>query len=150
VELLAVIAALGISIAPCVGCGKGDGLNRASVEGKVTLDGTAVEQGSIAFLPTGDTKGPTAGGTIEKGRYSIPAAQGPAVGRYRVEIHAPRKTGKKIQAPMAPAGTMADEVVDAAPAQYNSKSTLEKEVKSGRNEFDFDLKGGAGSDARKR
>ncbi len=140
-----------LTIALCVGCGKGDGLNRASVEGKVSLDGTAVEQGSIAFIPTGETKGPTAGGAIEKGRYSIPAAQGPAVGRYRVEIHAPRKTGKKVQAPMAPAGTMADEVVDAAPAQYNSKSTLEKEVKAGRNEIDFDLKGGgAGPNAGRK
>ena len=128
-----------LAIALCLGCGKGDGLNRSSVEGKVSLDGTPVEQGSITFVPTSGTKGPTAGGSIAKGRYSVPAAKGPVVGRYRVEIHAPRNTGKKIQAPMAPAGTMTDEIADAMPAQYNTKSTLEKEVKAGRNEIDFDL-----------
>ena len=132
-----------ILVALCVGCGKGDGLNRASVEGKVTLDGTPVEKGSISFVPTAGTKGPSVGGTIENGRYSLPSANGPVVGKYRVEIHAPRKTGKQIQAPMAPKGTMTDEVADAAPAQYNSKSTLEKEIKAGKNEIDFDLTGGA-------
>jgi len=131
-----------LAIALCLGCGNGDGLNRASVEGKVSLDGTPVEEGTISFAPTAGTKGPTAGGTIENGRYSISAAKGPVVGRYRVELHAPRKTGKKIQAPMAPAGTMTDEVGDAMPPQYNMTSTLEKEVKAGRNQIDFDLKSG--------
>jgi hypothetical protein len=128
-----------LAVALCLGCGKGDGLNRASVEGKVSLDGAPVEQGSITFVPASGTKGPTAGGMVEKGRYSISAAKGPVVGQYSVEIHAPRKSGKKVQAPMAPAGTMTDATVDAAPAQYNSKSTLKKEVKAGRNEIDFDM-----------
>ena len=133
-----------LAITVCLGCGKGDGLNRSSVEGKVTLDGAPVEKGSIAFSPTGGTKGPSVGGSIENGRYSFPAAKGPVAGKYRVELHAPKSTGKKIQAPMAAPGTMVDEIGDAMPAQFNSKSTLEKEVKAGRNEIDFEVSTGGG------
>jgi hypothetical protein len=105
----------------------------------VSLDGVPIEQGSIAFSPTGGTQGTSVGGAIENGRYLLPVAKGPVVGRYRVELHATRSTGKKVQTPMAPAGTMMDEVKDVMPAQYNSKSTLEKEVKAGHNEIDFEL-----------
>jgi hypothetical protein len=136
------LLSVSLAIALCLGCGKGDGLTRSSVEGKVSLDGAPVEKGSIAFSPIGGTKGPSVGGSIENGRYSLPAAKGPVAGKYRVELHAPKSTGKKIQAPMSPKGTMVDEVTDAMPAQFNSKSTLEKEVKAGRNEIDFELSTG--------
>ena len=129
-----------LAITVCLGCGMGDGLDRSSVGGKVSLDGAPVEQGSIAFSPTGGTQGTSVGGAIENGRYLLPVAKGPVVGRYLVELHAPCSTGKKVQTPMAPAGTMMDETKDAMPAQYNSKSKLEREVKAGHNEIDFDLR----------
>ena len=126
-------------VALCAGCGKSDGVDRASVEGKVTLDGVAIEDGSIAFIPAGGNKGPTAGGVIRDGRYSIAGAHGPVLGRHRVEIHASRKTGKKIQTPMASPGTMMDETVEAVPDRYNAASTLEREITKGRNTLDFEL-----------
>jgi len=122
-----------------LGCGKGDGVTRAAVEGKVTLDGAPVEAGAISFIPTGGTKGPAVGGEIQNGQYSIPASEGPVVGRQRVEIRAPRKTGKMIQAPMAEPGTMVEETAESVPKQYNSESTLEREVKAGKNVLDFEL-----------
>lgn len=123
----------------CLGCGKSDGLDRAAVTGKVTLNDTPVAAGSITFYPTGATKGPAAGGTIENGQYSIAIAQGPIVGSNRVEIRASRKTGRKVQAPMAERGVLADEIVEAVPQQYNSRSTLQRNVAQGDNTLDFDL-----------
>ena len=121
------------------GCGRSNGLDRAAVAGKVTLDDTPLAAGSITFCPTGDTKGPAAGGTIEDGQYSIAVAKGPVVGRNRVEIHATRKTGRKVQAPMSDRGVLTDEIVEAVPARYNSQSTLEMNVKAGDNALDFTL-----------
>jgi hypothetical protein len=123
----------------CFGCGRGDGLDRAAVTGTVTLDGAPIAAGSITFFPQGGTKGPAAGGTIENGQYSIAVAQGPIVGRNRVEIRATRKTGRKVQAPMSDRGVLTDEIVEAAPARYNSQSALVAELKSGKNLLDYEL-----------
>jgi hypothetical protein len=123
----------------CSGCGKSDGLDRAAVAGKVTLDGVPVTGGNITFFPQGGTKGPSAGGTIEDGRYSITAARGPVVGSNRVEIRATKKTGRKVQAPMSDRGVLTDEFVEAVPARYNSQSTLECRVEPGDNNLDFTL-----------
>ena len=123
------------------GCANRDGVERAAVKGEVTLDGVAVgEEGAVAtisFLPAGTTKGPGAGGQIQNGQYSIAANQGPAVGLNRVEIHAVKKTGRKV--PGFRDGRMVDETIETIPARYHSNSTLQQEIKSGRNTLDFKL-----------
>ena len=80
-----------VALAGCSGRG---GPERASVSGSVTLDGQPVTDGLITLYPAGGTNGPSVGGSIQDGRYSIAAAKGPYLGRYRVEINWPRKTGK--------------------------------------------------------
>jgi len=130
--------AVTVLIGMCLGCGSEGGGDRAAVEGKVTFDGTPVEDGAINFAPAAGTKGPSTGGQIKGGRYSLPAAAGPFVGRHRVEIHAPRPTGKKIANPYKQGETV-DELKDAVPARYNTASTLRGEVKPGRNTIDFEL-----------
>ena len=121
------------------GCGTAKGPERAAVEGEVTLDGHPIEQGSISFYPAGKTQGMVAGGAIAGGRYSIPAAEGPAVGQNRVEIRASKKTGRKIPDPYGGPGQMMDETVEAVPPQYNAKSTLVREVEPGQNLLSFEL-----------
>jgi len=123
----------------CWGCGKNDSLQRAAVGGKVTLDGAAIVRGTISFYPSGNTKGPASGGPIEDGAYSIIAEKGPAIGDNRVEIHATKKTGRKVQAPMASPGVMTDEIVEAIPAHYNVASTLVVKIQPGKNVFDCEL-----------
>ena len=122
----------------CSGCGRNDG--RVAVAGKTALDGTPIAEGMINFFPTGETKGPTAGASIKDGFYSIPAATGPCVGLYRVEIRGLQKTGRQIPlpGPNGP-GMMVDEVLEIVPSHYNTKSTLEVELKPGRNQMDFPL-----------
>jgi len=122
------------------GCGTAQGPERAAVEGEVTLDGNPIEQGSIAFHPAGKTQGMVAGGPITGGRYSISAAEGPAVGQNRVEIHASKKTGRKIPDPYGGPGQTMDETVEAVPQQYNTRSTLVRQVEPGKkNTLDFEL-----------
>ncbi|MEX0793841.1 MAG: hypothetical protein WD045_11945 [Pirellulaceae bacterium] len=124
-----------------MGCGGGQsGPPRGEVSGKVTLDGTPVEEGSITFLPSEGTSGPSAGAPITNGNYAIARQKGPVEGKYRVEIRATRKTGKSVPAGSPfPEGTMIDETEEAVPAKYNTKSELVREIVAGENELDFDL-----------
>jgi len=104
----------------------------------VTLDGVAIEQGSITFRPTGGTQGPASGVAIANGQYRLSAADGPVVGHNRIEIYAPRKTGRKVPAPMGNPGEMSEEVVEMIPSRYNTQSTLNRDVAPGKNTLDFE------------
>jgi hypothetical protein len=53
-------------LAPFAGCGSG----LAYVEGEATFDGQPIENGMVSFSPA-DGNGPSAGGTIQKGRYAV-------------------------------------------------------------------------------
>lgn len=135
---LLLVAASMLLMCGC-GCGRSDGLQRAAASGKIALDGIEIAEGTIAFYPTDGLQGPAAGGAIQGGRYSIAGSRGPVVGRNRVEIHATRKTGRKVQAPISDPGVMTDEVVEALPDRYHSKSILTCEVKPGSNRLNFEL-----------
>lgn len=133
------LLAFGLAILVLVaGCGKG-AVNRNAIGGAVLMDGKPLEKGSIRFLPIAGTKGPVSGGAIGNGRYQVPRAVGLVEGRYRVEISATRKTGKMVQAPLAPPGKMVEEYGEAIPPRFNSASKLEVEVKPGDNAADFDV-----------
>ncbi len=132
----AFMACLAVAV---VGCGD-RGPTRVAVTGSVKLDGKPVEQGSISFVPPEGSDIPAASAEIKAGEYSLPVTSGPAVGQYRIEIRWSRPTGKKVKmGSPAPPGTMVDEVREAVPAKYNTKSTLEREVSEGDNTLDFDL-----------
>ena len=122
-----------------VGCDSGGGL--VAVEGNVTFDGQPVEEGSIAFEPA-DGAGPSAGGMIEQGKYTLGDEAGVMPGKKTVRITAVRKTGRQIEAgPPAPPGTMVDVVEKYIPAIYNQESTLTCDVVAGSvNQHNFDLK----------
>lgn len=124
-----------------IGCGDS---NRASVSGSITLDGKPLAIGVISFVPTGETKGPTAGSTIVDGRYQIIADKGVVVGANRISISSKQKTGFKINRfgpPGSSTAGMVDELADVVPSQYNVKTTLVRDIKSGTNEFNFELQG---------
>jgi hypothetical protein len=118
-----------------IGC-SGDN-SRAAVSGQVTLDGQPVEQGRITFVPLDVTAGPTAGAVIRMGRYDIRAAEGALVGKNRVEVRAAVKTGKQL--PSAYSGAPIDETRESILDRYNEKSDLVRDIKPGKNQFDFEL-----------
>ena len=119
------------------GCGERDAGVRGSVRGRVTLDGSPLAAGWVTFEPTAGTSGPTAGGEIAKGVLSIKTAKGPAIGTNLVRISSKQPTGRTV--PNGFGGTM-DELAEAVPKHYNTATTLEVEIKKGRNDLSFDLK----------
>ncbi len=126
------------------GCGE-SGPERLAASGEVTLDGQPLETGSIAFIPAEGTQAPSVGGTIENGRYELPAEKGALVGKYNVRITSMQKTGKQIEAGSPePPGTMVDEVKQVIPPRYNTETELTAEVTAdGENTFDFKLESAA-------
>jgi len=131
-------ALLLFAVALTIGCGP-SGPTRAEVSGIVSLNGTPVSEGSINFFPAEGNKGPEAGGAIRDGKYHIPRAVGPVVGKNRVELRSFQKSGRRIQDPTAPPGTFTDEITNVFPAEFNSKSTLVQEIQPGKNEIPFEI-----------
>jgi len=123
------------------GCGGPEGPQRAAVQGTVTLDGQPIAEGTITFYPTGDTRGPSAGGEIRDGAYSLAAAKGPVVGTCRVEIRARRKTGQTVMV----GGIETEQLEQYIPARYNTRSTLTARIEPGRHSIDFPLSSQEGS-----
>lgn len=119
-----------------LGCSPSD---RGEVSGTVKLDGLPIEEGSIQFIPVEGTTGPSAGAIIAQGKYHIPASHGAAVGKNRVELRAFKLSAKKIQDPTALPGTTTSERVPAFPPEYNDRSTVVKDIRSGSNTIDFDV-----------
>lgn len=129
---------LSIILCSTSGCGPA-GPERAEVSGIVTFNGQPVEQGAISFFPAPGVIGPEAGGEIKDGKYFLPRRTGPVVGKNRVELRSFQKSGRKIQDPTAPQGTLADEITNIFPPEYASQSTLVREVQSGKNVIEFQI-----------
>jgi hypothetical protein len=127
-----VVAALALAL----GCA--DNSKTAAVSGTVTLDGEPIESGSINFFPVEGTTGPSAGGTIENGHYSVPREKGVVIGRNRVELQGNMKTGRKVPSAI-PGEKERDELVSAFPPEYSSDSKLVREINPGSNIINFDL-----------
>lgn len=131
---LLLLLFVGTSLQFVAGCQQATG----GANGAVTLDGTPVDGGSIAFIPLGGGEQQRVGAPIAKGRYTIAAAQGLVPGRYRVEIHWPRKTGRKLPIPDDPPNQM-DETIEVVPAKFNARSELLRDVGPGATVLDFEL-----------
>lgn len=74
------------------GCESGTTESRIELSGAVTLDGTALNAGSLTFFPADGVKAPTANASVTKGQYKFTRENGPIPGQYRVEVR--RAPGK--------------------------------------------------------
>ncbi len=125
-------------LALSLGCGKSQ-TDRNAIHGDVNLDGKPLAHGTIMFVPAKGAKGNVASAEINDGRYSLTAATGPMVGFYQVEIHAAKKSGRKIPKPFSPTGEMIEEQIEAIPPQFNAATTLTVEIKPGDNTAHFQV-----------
>jgi hypothetical protein len=122
IDILPICLVLVVSFA---GCGK-TGPELAPVTGRITLDGEPLEKADIVFQPDG-SKPPSSGRADAEGRYQLAykrGVMGGTIGSNTVRI------------------TISPDLVanpPTIPARYNTESELTKEVKSGENEFNFDL-----------
>src|SRR4051794_41031338 len=61
--------------------------DRLPISGKVTLNGTSLDSGSIRFSSTGGGKIFASGAMIQNGEYHIPQEKGLPPGTYHLEIN---------------------------------------------------------------
>jgi len=110
------------------GCGGDAAVGK--VHGTVTLDGKPLPKAVVTFMPAGGGR-QSSGFTDADGRYQLwflRDRMGAQVGKHKISIHTSGteetdETGEE----------------ERAPAKYNTKTTLEREVAGGDNEFNFDL-----------
>ena len=118
-----------------VGCQKDS--ERQAVEGTVTLDAEPLAEGGIRLVPKRGTNGPSTGGPIREGRYSIARDKGPFAGEFKVEITATRDSGKILNHPDEGPVPITEQYI---PARYNTQTELSATVKAGEpNVLNFDL-----------
>lgn len=138
-RMSAAHALIGLALLLIGGCGHAD---TQVVTGSITLDGQPLAHGQIEFTPTGATRGPIAGATIENGRYQVPAvAQGLKTGGvYRVMISSMVGSGRFIRHPEAPGGKM-EALKNVVPPRYNDQSelTITISAQPDENVHDFSL-----------
>jgi len=120
------------------GCEAPDGLGeRYALSGRVTLDGRPLPTGVVVFIPL--SGGPPTQGVLADGEYSIPVAEGPTAGTYRVEIFSLK--GADGKAPEGDEGGATGQPKDRVPPAYNVNSTLRVVIGEGGGlAFDFSLK----------
>jgi hypothetical protein len=114
--------------------GRGNLPPLGSVSGKVTLDGKPLPNAEVRFIPleegkNAERKGASValGVTDENGQYRLYYVKdtlGAAVGPSRVSIAAKDNAGRERVRP-----------------EFNVQSTLQREVKSGSQQLDFDVHG---------
>jgi hypothetical protein len=136
------ISLFGSTISLCLlltGCGgkSYSGDQRFPLSGAATLDGQPIDLGSLSLIPAGDD-GRASGGVITDGKYNVPEENGPTAGKYRVELHWLKRTGKQLRD--AESGEMYDQRVEALPKKYFENSALTVEVPAPENTFNFELK----------
>lgn len=115
------------------GCDKGPAV--APVTGVVTQNGEPLNGAMVEFQP--DKGAPSYGYTDESGRYEIQYQtnrMGALLGHHYVSV----TTEGEVTDPKT---DMAVNVPELVPAEYNEETTLEYEVKSGKNTFDINIEG---------
>ena len=109
------------------------------VRGRVTLDGEPLALGAITLEPVAGGAGKVTGALIRDGRYELTGPAAARVGACRVSITAsPTPTGRMIQDPSKPPGSLSPEMLGGIVAErFNAATSLRIEVVAGDNVADF-------------
>lgn len=126
---------------PLCGCSGSSGPELGKVSGTVRLDGQPLANASVRFTP--EKGAPSIGITDDQGNYELQyssSRNGALVGNHIVRISTHRHAGEDDDGNKTPA------VPEKVPAEYNVNAAqnpeMKREVKSGSNAIDFDLKAG--------
>jgi hypothetical protein len=126
VACVSLIVALSVT-----GCGS-DGPERGVVTGKVTLNGDPLPGADVEFQP--EDGSPSYGTTDDRGRYDLMYTRdkrGAMLGEHTVRIMTSTTTtdtqGEEVRVPQQ------------VPPKYNARTQLTRDVRPGRNRFDFEL-----------
>lgn len=122
------------------GCGQTNG--RLAVVGEVSLDGKAVQSGSILFVP--ETRGPKVGTKIKNGHFQFTNDNGPLTGSYRVEIFADEQDAIPLDDPLSFTKQMEESPERIVPSNsipevFNRRSQLTASPSPGNLQINFNL-----------
>lgn len=120
-----------VAVFALAGCG-GDGTG--PVDGTVTFDGQPVANGSITLIGEGNNI--REGAVIKDGAFKTQLPPG----KYKLELYGQKVVGKRKQKGMSGEIEELDITEELFSEQFNTKSTLTEEVKSGQNTLKLDLK----------
>jgi hypothetical protein len=127
-----ILTSLSLGCLLLSGCGKESDL--LGVSGEVTLDGQALDTGSITLSSLGSGKKIATGAMIRDGKFDVPRDKGLPPGSYHVDISAADTKGPKV---MVQGSAVARERI---PAEYNTNSKQTIDVaKGGDNHFVFKI-----------
>ncbi|HOA51116.1 MAG TPA: carboxypeptidase-like regulatory domain-containing protein [Thermogutta sp.] len=143
-------AGLLILLLAIAGCGS-KGPKLARVRGKVTLDGQALPNALVTFMPEGGGVA-SSGTTNANGEYELvcPQGRGAVVGKHKVSVRTlpPQQSQAQEVSSDDPSylaqysgqsSATAQPFVEKIPPRYNTQTELVKEVKPGSNEINLDL-----------
>ncbi|QDU73189.1 hypothetical protein Pan97_01560 [Bremerella volcania] len=124
-----------LTISQLVGCG-GSGNPIGTVNGKVTLNGEPVSEAYVMFEPVEGGRS-SFGITDTDGNYQLTYMaenDGALVGEHTVRITTQRGAKRDDRGQITQPG-----VKEKFPPEYNTESTQQVTVESGRNEINFDV-----------
>lgn len=138
-SIVSGIVTLAVTL-PLLGCGGGDGLDRQSVSGTVSLDGVPLESGLITFDPASAQSETSVATEITAGSYTFGRDNGPVPGEYRVVINSAAEATVEPTAGEAPGDTFIPPPKEEVPKKYNVESILKATVAAGDNPpIDFEM-----------
>ena len=108
------------SLAVLIGCG---GPARTAVHGTVTCAGEKAQTGQLRFVPIEDTPGAVAVAEITDGEYRADNRGGLTAGKYRVEVDARKKTGRKVPGNIGVERTMVEETIRLGLPEYAGRKS---------------------------
>jgi hypothetical protein len=121
-----------VLVVSATGCG---GPKLVDLEGTVTYDGQVVDAGAIDLISLGEG-GRHGGGSIVDGKIILNTENRPPAGKYRVEFHWSKKTGKQFK---TDAGELLDDRKEALPDKYHKTSQITIDLVPGSNVKNFAL-----------
>lgn len=121
----------GVILLAALGCSSE---SMGKIQGSVTLDEQPLDSGIIRFASTDQSAQPVEA-TIAAGRFEAVVPPG----EMRVEIRAPKVTGKRKMYDTPDSPTV-DEIVELLPKRYNVDSELKLTVDGSEQTQDFELK----------
>jgi hypothetical protein len=108
-----------------LGCGTKSSIDRVTVEGNVTYNGSPITNGQIQFYPIEGTPGPVASSPIVAGKYSVVNKGGVPIGKHRVVIEGYQ--------PPPPNSDEDAGSVQYLPEKFNRQSTLTSDIPAGES-----------------
>lgn len=121
--------ALLLACSTMIGCNRGSATK--VMQGSVTCGGESVPDGTVSFMPFDGKSSWIYAVPIVDGKYCIDTRGGVPLGKYRVQVDAHKKTGRKVQGFSGAEKGMIDEKMRVGPESYaNQNSPLVVDVRA--------------------